>query len=140
VPMSAAFEKAIAFLRRGDVSEFPDGRVDIDGERIFAIVQRYQTVKTETPKFEYHRKYIDVQFIASGAEIIGWSPIGRMTVTEPYDKEKDICFGVVEKGTWTPVYLQAGQLAVLWPDDGHAPKIAAGTPGAVMKIVVKVLA
>jgi YhcH/YjgK/YiaL family protein len=140
VPRSPAFEKAIAFLRRRDARELPDGRVDIDGDRIYAIVQRYETVKAETPKFECHRKYIDVQFIVSGREIIGWSPVGRMTVTEPYDEGKDVCFGAVEKGTWTPVYLEEGQLAVLWPDDGHAPKIAAGMPGAVVKIVVKMLA
>ncbi|MBI5406089.1 MAG: YhcH/YjgK/YiaL family protein [Nitrospirae bacterium] len=61
-----------------------------------------------------------------------------MAVTEAYDIEKDICFGIVSKSEITPVYLQAGQLAVLYPEDGHAPKLAAGAPSRVTKIVVKV--
>jgi YhcH/YjgK/YiaL family protein len=61
-----------------------------------------------------------------------------MSITESYDADKDICFGMVAKGKWTPLLLQAGQLAVLWPEDGHAPKLAAGASSSVMKIVVKV--
>jgi YhcH/YjgK/YiaL family protein len=112
--------------------------VEIDGDRVFALVQRYETVRTDAPTFEYHRKYIDVQFVATGEEVIGWAPAERMSVTKAYDAGKDICFGTVAAGTWTPVHLQAGQVAVFWPEDGHAPKGAARVPSSVMKIVVKV--
>jgi len=138
VAMTPALRKAIDFLRQRDVLNLPDGRVEIDGDRVFAIVQRYETIVAAVPKFEYHRKYLDVQFIGAGEEVIGWAPIERMTVTEPYDADKDICFGDVAAERWTPVYLAAGQLAMLWPEDGHAPKLAAGKPSPVMKIVVKV--
>jgi len=138
VLMTPSLRKAFAFLRGRDLLQLPDGRTDIDGDRVFSLVQRYETVVTDAPKFEYHRKYIDVQFIASGEEVIGWAPAGRMSVTEAYDASRDICFGTVDPGKWTPVLLQAGQLAVLWPEDAHAPKGAAGMPSSVMKIVVKV--
>lgn len=138
IMMTPVFRKAIAFLRSRDIHAVPDGTVEIDGDRVFAIVQRYETIMTETPKFEYHRKYIDIQFIASGEEVIGWAPVERMTVTEEYDAAKDIAFGRLAPGTWAPVKLQAGQLAVLRPEDGHAPKLAASAPTSVMKIVVKV--
>jgi biofilm protein TabA len=133
-----ALRKAIEFLRLHDIRDLPDGTVAIDGQRVYAMVQRYETMQTNTPKFECHRTYIDVQYIVSGEEVIGWAPMGRMTVTEAYDPGKDICFGTVAAGKWTPVFLQAGQLAVLYPEDGHAPKLAAGAPSPVMKIVVKV--
>jgi biofilm protein TabA len=138
VLMTGSLRKAFEFLRSRDLLVRPDGRVDIDGDRVFAIFQRYDTVAIDAPKFECHRTYIDVQFILSGREIIGWSPIERMTITETYDADKDICFGDVATGAWTPVHLAAGQCAVLWPEDGHAPKLAADAPSAVMKIVVKV--
>ncbi len=38
-----------------------------------------------------------------------------------------------------PHTLEVGQMAVLWPEDGHAPKISAGVPALVMKIVAKVV-
>jgi beta-galactosidase beta subunit len=36
------------------------------------------------------------------------------------------------------VLLQAGQAAVFYPEDAHAPRLAAGKISSVMKIVVKV--
>jgi biofilm protein TabA len=136
--MTFSLQKAIDFLRRQDIRHLADGKVDIDGDRVFAIVQRYETMMTDIPVFEYHRKYIDVQYVVSGEEVIGWATVERMTITEAYDMDKDICFGTVLEGQWTPLLLRAGQLAVLYPEDGHAPKLAAGAPSPVMKIVVKV--
>jgi YhcH/YjgK/YiaL family protein len=137
-PMAPSLRKAIDFLRGKDLHALPDGRVDIDGDKVFALVQRYETARTEAPKFECHRNYLDVQFIASGEEIIGWAALETMKISEAYDGKKDVCFGAVAPGKWTPVRLQTGQLAVLWPEDAHAPKIAAGGPSRVLKIVVKV--
>ncbi|OIO02021.1 MAG: YhcH/YjgK/YiaL family protein [Elusimicrobia bacterium CG_4_10_14_0_2_um_filter_56_8] len=130
--------KALEFLRRPGLENLPDGKYGIDGERVFAMVQRYETIALPEPRFEAHRKYIDVQYVAAGAEIIGCAPLPVMAVSEVYDEEKDICFGAVPGGSWTPLLLEAGGLAVLYPEDAHAPRLAAGAPGAVIKIVVKV--
>ncbi len=138
IAMTPILIKALSFMRRPDIQNLDDGKIEIDGARAFAIVQRYETVKTGAPKFEHHRKYLDIQLILSGDEIIGWAPVERMIITEPYDAGRDICFGTVEPGKWSPVHLHAGQLAVLWPEDGHAPRISAGDSASVMKIVVKV--
>ena len=140
VSMSTALRKGIDFLQRPDIHLLTDGRVDIDGDRVFALVQRYETVMTDAPRFEYHRKYIDIQYLVSGEEVIGWAPAGRMVITEEYDEEKDICFGTAPESEVTPIYLKAGELAVLYPEDGHAPKLATGRSSHVFKIVVKVAA
>ncbi|HEX9114378.1 MAG TPA: YhcH/YjgK/YiaL family protein [Nitrospirota bacterium] len=136
-PMTDGMIKAVEFLRLRGIHELPDGEIEIDSVRVYAIVQRYETSKMDVPRFEYHQKYIDVQYIVSGEEIIGWSPAERIKVLEAYDGDKDICFGAAT-GVWTPVYVRAGQMAVLYPEDGHAPRLAAGFPSRVMKIVVKV--
>lgn len=140
LPLSPAFAKALAFLRRADISSLPDWKYEIDGDRVFAMAQRYGTLPEKEPRFEAHRKYIDVQFMAAGSEIIGWAPLSLMEITEAYDAGKDVCFGTVKPGLWTPVRLEAGQLAVLYPEDAHAPRLAAGAPSAAVKVVVKVAA
>jgi len=137
---SPGLGKALDFLRRPGTASLPDGKYEIDGERVFAMVQRYETLAQAAPKFEAHRKYIDVQFMAAGAEIIGCAPLEKLAVTEIYDGEKDVCFGAVPAGEWTPLRLERGELAVLWPEDAHAPRLAAGAPAPVTKIVVKVAA
>jgi biofilm protein TabA len=138
IDSTPGLKKAFAFLRSNALRGLPDGRVEIDGDRVFALVQRYHTKAIDSPTFEFHRKYIDIQFIVSGEEIIGWAPLEGITVTEAYDAERDVCIGTSAKGSWTRAYLEAGQLAVLWPEDGHAPKLAGCAPSSVMKIVVKV--
>ena len=138
LPPGPAFRMAVEFLRRTDLLELPDGNVPLDGKNVFAILQRYRTAHADAPKFEYHRKYLDVQYVLSGEESIGWAPAVQMTPSFDYDEQQDICFGLMEPGRWSSVRLQAGQLAVLWPEDAHAPRLAAGKPVLVRKIVVKI--
>jgi beta-galactosidase beta subunit len=61
-----------------------------------------------------------------------------MEVAEAYEPEKDIAFGSVAREQWTPVRVGSGQAAVLYPEDGHAPRLAAGKSSPVLKIVVKI--
>ncbi|MCC7201625.1 MAG: YhcH/YjgK/YiaL family protein [Nitrospirae bacterium] len=136
--MTPVIKKAIEFLRRPDILNMADGRVEIEGGQVFANIQRYETVIADVPKIEYHKKYVDIQYVASGEEVIGWAPADEVTVTEAYDADKDICFGTILKDKLTLVYMHAGQVAVFYPEDGHAPRLAAGAPSHVLKIVVKV--
>ncbi|OGS12247.1 MAG: hypothetical protein A2234_08485 [Elusimicrobia bacterium RIFOXYA2_FULL_58_8] len=131
-------KKALDFLLRPEAPALPDGRCEIEGDSVFALVQRYTTAALLSPKFEVHRKYIDVQYVAQGLENIGCAPLAKMRVTEDYDPRQDICFGLVADGGWAPVTLRQGELAILYPEDAHAPRLACKVPAAVMKIVVKV--
>jgi len=133
-------QRALDFLRQVRGVNLPDGRVEIDGDRVFALVQSYETVAASAPVlFEVHRKHIDVQYVTAGQEVIGWASTDRLTVTADYDEAKEAWFGTLEAADTTFVRLAAGELAVFYPTDGHAPRLAAGAPAAVKKIVVKVV-
>lgn len=138
VLLTPTLVKAIEFLRRPDLASLGEDKVAIDGDRVFALPQRYETAAAETPRFEYHRKYIDIQYIVEGEEVLRWAPAAKLAITESYDREKDVTFGTAPPGEVTPVRLHAGQLAVLYPEDAHAPRIAADGPSKVFKIVLKV--
>jgi biofilm protein TabA len=136
--LTPALAKGLAFLQgiAADANT-TGGRVEIDGQHVYALFQSYETLVGE-PRFEAHRRYIDIQYIAEGVEVIGWAPVDALIVTEPYDPAKDAAFGCVPAEQITAVRLDAGQLAVLYPSDAHAPKLASGAPARVKKIVVKV--
>ena len=138
VLLTPTLVKALEFLRRPELASLAEGKVPIDGERVFALPQRYETAAQGSPRFEYHRKYIDIQYIVEGEEVIEWAPALKLKITDAYDREKDITFGTVAPEEVTPVRLRAGQLAVFYPEDAHAPRRAAGAPARVFKIVVKV--
>lgn len=131
------FAKAFEFLRTVDASCAP-GRYELEGDRLYASVQRYTTKPVEQGALESHRKYTDIQFVVTGRETILWAPLAALTVvTQPYSVEKDIAFYGSVPGT-TPVRLGAGQFAVFFPEDGHAPSLQWDGPEEVLKVVVKV--
>jgi len=136
---SAAFEKAIAFLRDEGWRGHADGTIPVDGERVFGMLQSYDTkIPKETVPFEGHRKYIDIQYVIEGKETIFWTPTDGLTPTTPYDETTDIWFCQSTREGATPVALNVGQLVVLFPEDAHAPTHCVGTPMHVRKIVMKV--
>jgi YhcH/YjgK/YiaL family protein len=129
-------KRAVEYLRTTDLSTLAAGRFDVDGDRIFALLQDYTTRPAAETKWEAHRRHIDVQCVLAGSERMGYQHLSRATVTEPYDPDRDVAF--FQPGT-DFLTVSAGMYAIFWPDDVHAPQGAAGEPASVRKVVVKVL-
>jgi biofilm protein TabA len=134
---SASLEKALAYLQAADIRTLADGRYAIDGKQVYALVQSYATL-VSGGQFEAHRRYIDIQYIAMGAERMDWLPLEQLSITQAYQEEKDVCKGVDAGGLAVPVPVYAGQAAIFFPEDAHAPKLALGQPEPVRKIVIKI--
>jgi biofilm protein TabA len=129
---------ALDYLRQTDFSKVPTRRHEIDGDRVFAIVQRYQPKPFSQMVWEAHRKYTDIQFVVAGAERMGYAPLSdKLSVRQDYSDEKDaILFDA--KGQFFNVC--AGDFAIFTPTDVHAPCLATDLPDAaaeVFKVVVK---
>ena len=114
----------------------PDGRHEIDGDELFALVQRYDTAPGSERRFESHRRYVDLQLVAAGRERILHAPIRLLEPAADYDEERDVRF-YHEPGASSSVLLGPGDFAILFPDDGHKPGCMAGGRDAVLKVVVK---
>lgn len=137
--LSPSIKKALNFLNEAQVQSLSEGKIDIDGTRVYAIVQTYMTKPdTDKVKFEAHCKYIDIQYLVSGKEQMGWAPLDKLMTTVPYDAEKDIRYGVVPPDEATLIRYAAGQAVILYPTDAHAPGLSHGDSQTVKKIVVKV--
>jgi len=130
------FPDAFAFVKRGDLASLPPGTYEIDDRRVYALVQDYDTKLAAEGRWEAHRRYIDLQYVVSGAERFGCAPSGRMAAG-PYDEDTDMERPV---GAGEFVTLLAGEFIVLWPGEAHMPGMAIGQPAAVRKIVVKIAA
>ena len=135
--VSAALRKALEFLQSTDFGSCAPGRMDLDGERLFALVQDYQTKARETAQWEAHRRYIDVQYVVAGCEIMGWSPIDRLKEQQPYDPQTDC---EMLRGAGDFFMMPAGMFAVFFPKEAHMPGLSHNAPAAVRKVVVKVQA
>ena len=135
--LSPRFSKAFGFLRTVDGTQAP-GRHEIDGDHVFALVQKYSTKPVESALFEAHRRYIDVQYVHSGRETILWAPLAAMKEeTMAYDGAKEAALWKLVRDV-TPLHLGAGHFAILFPQDAHAPCVEWEKPEEVFKVVVKV--
>ena len=128
--------RALDFLAETDFSSLADGRYEIDGDRLFANVGSYETrPANETP--EAHKKYMDIQYVFEGRELIGVGPLEEMGDIVDARPEGDI--RLRQAGHLDYLTLEPGRFIALWPCDAHAPGIAAGDPAPARKCVVKVL-
>ena len=134
--LNPRFAAAFDFLRRLE-SAPTIGRHEIDGDRVYALVQHYETRPVAGVALEAHRRFIDIQYVARGREAIFWAPLAGLTVTMPHDAAKDVTLLAMPDHA-VPVPIQAGQCMLLFPADAHAPCCIWGESAEVLKVVVKV--
>lgn len=137
--MDVRLAKAFAWLRATDLDAIPpDEKIFIDGERVYAMSQSYETIEPHIGSFEAHRNYIDIQIMVAGEEIMYWAPLSDLAVIKKeYNYGKDAVF-FEEPAVSVPLLVRAGEFAVFFPSDGHKPRCRNGNPETIRKIVVKI--
>ena len=105
---------------------------------IFAIEQSYNTKKPEDSLFESHIKYIDIQLLISGEEVIEVVHTDLLKIDSEYNEEND--YSLYEVGPdSSKIIMKKGDFSILFPVDGHMPGMQIGKePQQVFKTVVKV--
>jgi biofilm protein TabA len=128
----------LEYLQKTDFSKMKLGRYEIDDPAMYAIVQEYQTQAKDAKKAEAHVKFIDIQFVCSGSEIIGYSPANpEAEVLEDLVSTNDvITYKTVPNET--AVILTEGMYAVLFPHEIHRPQCNYMGKTKVRKVVIKV--
>ena len=127
--------KALNYLMRTDFTTLENGSYDIEGAEIYATVSRYKTKQVDEGKWEAHKKYIDIQYVASGTELIGYSFLKNMKTKTEYNPEKDVEFF---EGYGQMAKVEKNTFVILFPSDAHMPGIAVNDNENVVKVVVKI--
>ena len=136
--LSGRFAKAFELLAKGDMAQKEDGKYEVDGDRLYYMVQSYLTKPVEERRFEAHRRYADIQAIFSGREAMGYRKTEGMESQTPYDESKDIMF-FATPASYTNLQLESGEFVVLFPGEGHMPQVQLEGPSQIRKVVFKVL-
>ena len=128
--LKAGFE----WIKNNDLKNMPDGRYEIS-ENIYANLQSYIT-KDDAP-YEAHRDYIDIQYMVTGEELSGVTDYLNCSVTENYNKDKDIEF--LKCNTKEEFFrISEGEFFVFFPHDAHKPALKIKENKNVKKVIVKV--
>lgn len=101
---------------------------------MYAIIETSLPKPRNDQKLEVHRKYIDLQYIIDGYDIIGWkSLIDCKDIYIDYNQKKDIAF-YNDKPDFN-IRLNEGHFSLFFPEDAHAP-LCGNSP--VKKCIIKI--
>ena len=132
--MHPAFKKAFDFLKTITPDNLPTERVELDGDKIYAFASSYKTLPAEQKKIEAHRNYLDIQYVVSGTEAMGYMPNEGLEIAEHY--RPDVEFYRTTEDLLIPA--PAGTFMVFFPQDAHRPGCTWKEASHVMKVVVKI--
>jgi YhcH/YjgK/YiaL family protein len=125
---------ALNFLKNTDFSSMKPGIYQVSGDDIFYMINDYKTKPVKDGILEGHKKYIDIQSIITGSELIGYAPLSNQLETEVYDSEKDYA---LYKGHSSLVQMKPGMFAIFYPNDLHMPGLN-DIETKVKKLILKV--
>lgn len=136
INMNPLFADVVKFLENNDLNTLEEGKHEIKGTDLFVNVQAKPGKKLQDAVLEYHKKMIDIQIPVSDSETFGYTPVDELPEVE-FDEQKDIAkLPGLEAQTY--VTINPGQMAIFFPQDGHAPCISES--GCLRKVILKILA
>ena len=109
---------------------------EILGKQIYTVEQHYETQDRRSKSYESHKRYIDIQCVLFGEEIIEVEDVKNLILTQNYDEEKD--FMLYSNSTQGSLFhMKKGMIAILFPGDGHMPGLKYNSKSRVIKSVIK---
>ena len=121
VALNPLFADVVEFLKDKDLNTLETGKYPIKDKDLFLNLQVAKQRTKETAILETHVEMIDIQIPLTCAESFGYTPLTDLPDFE-YNAEKDITkYGDTKPQTY--VTVKPGQMAIFFPEDGHAPCI-----------------
>lgn len=122
VSLNPLFADVVAFLKDHDLNTLELGKYPIKGDDLFLNLTVAKGRAKEAAVLETHIKMIDIQVPLSCEETFGFTPLEDLPEAE-YNAEKDITkYGDLQAQTY--LTLNPNQMAIFFPEDGHAPCIS----------------
>lgn len=127
---------AIEYLSRLSGDELSIG-IHVVNDSFFYTIQEYETDGDKEKYYESHRKYVDIQMLIDGEELMQVTDIKSLQEAVPYDEEKDVILYKPSNNS-SGVILRPGSIIILYPKDAHRSENVANKRNKVKKIVGKI--
>ncbi|MDA3956337.1 YhcH/YjgK/YiaL family protein [Oceanispirochaeta sp.] len=131
-------QKALQYLADTDFTKMEIGTYELDGKNLFALVQEMETDSVVNRKPESHSLYVDIQYLVSGTEMIGYADLGKsMVIKEDLRPDNDVVFYQAPVKE-TMLDFEEGSFAIFFPSDVHRPGCLSGQKTVIRKVVMKI--
>lgn len=125
------------FLEGNKKNALEKGKFFIEDSKLFGFYSEYKTHTDEQQIWEAHRKYLDIQFLVSGQEIIEYSDLKNMSIAEEYSDETDAVLGTCDKVDYR-FKMEEESFLILFPEEAHLPGVTGENESINQKIVIKI--
>lgn len=131
-------KRVINLLENTKFNELENERYEIIKDKVYLVLNKYETKQVKEKKAEQHRDWIDFQYIISGKEKIGLGYYDKGNkILDKYDPAKDsVSFTIVKNEIF--IGLIEGMYAIVFPGEIHRPGLNSDGRQAVRKAVVKI--
>ncbi|MFD1804082.1 YhcH/YjgK/YiaL family protein [Mixta tenebrionis] len=114
----------------------PDGRLQPEGASWFCTIGDSETSPAAQRHTEYHRRWLDIQVLLAGEEIIRYD-VADVSAAPAEERKPDL-FIIAQPTLRQQLHLQPGDFAVFAPGEAHQALCAPDKPARVRKAVFKV--
>ena len=136
-PTSTRLPSRRKWIANHDMAHMEAGTYEVQGKDLYIMIQDITTQDAEIRRPERHNDYLDIQYIVSGVERMGYVPYtGTESVLEAPEGKDVIFYKDLEGENFVDV--APGCYCIFFSDDIHRPGCAVGEPGNVRKAVAKV--
>ena len=136
--LPAAVVRALEAVQKVDPLKLEPGKYEVEGDKLFYLVQDVELRTMEESRAEAHRQYADIQIPCSTNERYGFAlPQPELPIADDQLKEKDLAFFPTPVGE-SFIDITPGMYLVFLPNELHRPCLAIGKKETIRKIVVKV--
>ncbi|MBE6355582.1 MAG: DUF386 domain-containing protein [Lentisphaerae bacterium] len=114
----------------------PSGKTVLIENKLFIIIQRYNTHALTGSNFEIHREFADIQLLLDGKETVAYTDIRPLQCVSPYHADSDFALYAAAPEIPDRCTLIPGNFVIFFPGEGHMPSCGDGDP--VTKAVIKI--
>ena len=137
---SPLLDRALDLLTPEFLASVGTTTVHMDGERLYATLNVFETAPESETFFESHKKYLDIHAVVKGEERMEIADPKTLTVDEVKSNPAGDFYAYTEKSAeHQNLILKPGTFLVAFPDDAHRCKGQVDGPSQVEKVVFKIL-
>lgn len=136
--LPAAIVIALEYLQQEDLVNKAPGRYEIDGDKLFYMIDEPMPRMLDGCKAESHQTYTDIQLPISARERFGFAlPQADLPIAENFFDTRDIAFYSTPANEFF-MDVDPGSFVVFYPGELHRPCVVIDQQKPFRKVVVKV--
>lgn len=137
---SPLLDRALDLLTPEFLASVGTETVHMDGDKLYATRNIFDTAPDSETFFESHKLYLDIHAVVKGEERMEVADPKVLTVDEAFSRPEGDFYAYTEKSAeHQTLILKPGTFLVAFPDDAHRCKGQVNGVSQVEKVVFKIL-